>query len=147
MGALDRSRVSLRFFGDDLDPAEVTALLGVEPTASSRKGQVEKRSRGGDHTPRRGSWRLHATNRSPGDLDGQIGELLGQVTDDLAVWRDLTRRFRADLFCGLFLRDGNEGESLRPETLLAMGTRGLQLDFDIYAPDDSDCISRVAPRL
>jgi hypothetical protein len=31
-GAIDESSITLRFFGDDLDPDELTQLLGVEPS-------------------------------------------------------------------------------------------------------------------
>jgi hypothetical protein len=54
------------------------------------------------------------------------------LTPDLAVWKDLTRRFQAQVFCGLFLGDENKGMRLAPATLMAVGSRGLVLDFDIY---------------
>ena len=58
--------------------------------------------------------------------------LLTHLTDDLAIWRSLTVRFRADIFCGLFLNEMNEGLDLQPSTLLAMGVRNLALGLDIY---------------
>jgi hypothetical protein len=85
-----------------------------------------------------GSWRLHVERRNPGDLDGQIVELLSPLCQDLAVWRDLSARFEADIFCGLFLEKSNEGIDLRPETLMMVGSRGLVLDFDIYGNPESD---------
>jgi hypothetical protein len=72
--------------------------------------------------------------RTPGDLNAQITELLSGLTADLSVWRDLTRRYRGDLFCGLFMDEGKEGVELTPSTLAAMGARGLLLDLDIYEP-------------
>jgi hypothetical protein len=71
----------------------------------------------------------------PGDLDGQIAGLLAGTTEDLAVWQRLTSAYDADIFCGLFLEEGNEGISLSPQTLRLLGERGIKLDFDIYAPD------------
>jgi len=44
----------------------------------------------------------------------------------------LTTRFRVDVFCGLWLIEGNEGISLDPSTLKALGERGILLDLDIY---------------
>ncbi|HEB91198.1 MAG TPA: DUF4279 domain-containing protein, partial [Deltaproteobacteria bacterium] len=38
MAAIARVRVSLRVFGDRLEPEEVSALLGCEATSSHRKG-------------------------------------------------------------------------------------------------------------
>jgi Domain of unknown function (DUF4279) len=67
MSALSKTAVSLRFFGDDLNPDEVTQLLGKEPDKAERRGDV--RSRG--YTVRRGRWSVRAGDCTPGDLDGQ----------------------------------------------------------------------------
>jgi hypothetical protein len=56
------------------------------------------------------------------------------MTGELSVWRELQRRYNCDIFCGLFLHEGNEGENLAPETLVALGARGLALGLDIYGP-------------
>jgi hypothetical protein len=133
MTVLARSAASLRFFGDDLVPDEVSALLGALPTNCEIKGGQSQPNAGGrTFTARTGSWRLRVDDRRPGDLDGQILELLGKLTSDLGVWRELAERFRVDVFCGLFLDEGNEGISLAPSTLHALGERGILLDFDIY---------------
>lgn len=47
------------------------------------------------------------------------------------------RRFRADVFCGLFMEDFNEGISLSHETLQKLAERGLMIDFDIYNNSDA----------
>lgn len=133
MTEVSRSAASLRFFGDDLLPEEVTARVGTAPTASEIKGgQSQPNSGGRTFTARTGGWRLKVADRVPGDLDGQIWELLGRLTTDLKVWRELTVRFRVDVFCGLWLNEGNEGISLAPTTLEALGQRGILLDLDIY---------------
>jgi hypothetical protein len=80
---------------------------------------------------RRGSWLLEAERRGPGDIEGQIEELFGALTSDLIIWRTLAVRYQADVFCGVFLARGNEGMVLRPETLVAVGSRGLTLSLDI----------------
>jgi hypothetical protein len=71
-------------------------------------------------------------------LNGQVAELFATLTTDLPVWNALSRRFQADVFCGLFLNEANEGIILSPETLTAIGLRGLSLNMDIYGPDDED---------
>lgn len=83
-------------------------------------------------------WRLRAKEAEPEDLDGQVSELLGQVTSDLSVWGDIATRFRVDLFCGWFMGSGNEGVKISPETMLALGQRGIMLSLDIYERDASD---------
>lgn len=77
-------------------------------------------------------WHKAVARRLPGDLDGQVAELLALMTSDLAVWRQLTMDFSADVFCGLFLGESNQGLALGPATLLALGERSLGLDLDVY---------------
>lgn len=110
-------------------------MLGGVPTVGVRKGGTWLTKRGREIVARRGSWRLEAPRRVPGDLDGQIEELLSALTTDLDRWRVLASRFQADVFCGVFLAEGNEGLELRPSTLFAVGARGLKLGLDIYSPN------------
>jgi len=72
------------------------------------------------------------------DLDAQIGILLSKMNDDLEAWQTLAGRFRGRVFCGVFLASGNDGLTLRPETQLMIGQRGLMLDLDIYEQTDPD---------
>ena len=136
VGAISRTKASLRFFGDQLDPDEITRVLGKVPTIAEKKGQAyRRRSDGRKRVARVGTWRLRANTRAPGDLSGQIEDILLGMTDDLEVWAELSARFRIDLFCGLFMEDGNEGEQLEPEALRKLAERNIPLALDIYGPD------------
>jgi hypothetical protein len=132
MAVISRTVATLRIIGEDLDPYEVTRLLGIEPTAQARKGEPNRSGYPGQP----GIWRLSATEQAPGDLNTQIVELLAKITSDPSVWAHLTQKFRCDIFCGLFMQDGNEGEQLEPATLAMLGSRGLQLGLDIYGAGD-----------
>lgn len=133
MASLDRTAASLRIFGDDLDPKLVTSLLGHEPTGAELKGQkIVGKSTGSTRIARTGSWRLSATKKAPGDLDAQIDEILSKLSSDLSVWKELSGRYRVDLFCGLFLRYGNEGLTISAKSLAALGNRGIEMGLDIY---------------
>ncbi len=81
-------------------------------------------------------WALAATPREPEDIDGQIAEILGQLSDDPEVWRTIGQRYEVDLFCGLFMKSGNEGFSLSPGSMRALGLRQIEIGFDLYGPDD-----------
>ena len=54
------------------------------------------------------------------------------------MWRALVARYDVDLFCGWFLENSNEGVSLSPSSLLALGERGIELDVDIYGLGEDD---------
>ena len=75
---------------------------------------------------------LKSSDHEPEDLDGQVQELLGKLTQDLKVWAALAQQFQIDMFCGPFMQSANEGATLSPDTLAAMGNRGIKLSLDIY---------------
>ncbi len=128
-----RVSVSLRVSGDALDPTEITRLLGVQPKFAARKGDPVNRG-GRSMTQRSGIWTYQVMDRaSPGwGLDDAIVALLDRLPADVALWEDLGRRFKIDLFCGLFMGSVNQGLVLRPSTLRLMADRGLTLGLDVY---------------
>ena len=138
MGTPHSSAASIGFYGDDLDPTEISKQLGAEPTVGVAKGGTWVTEMGAEKVARTGSWRLVAERCVPADLDGQIRRLFSTLSDDFEAWRSLAGRFRGRVFCGLFLASGNDGVTLRPETLLMIGERGLVLDLDIYEQTQPD---------
>lgn len=145
MAHIEKSVATLRVIGDDLIPDEVSRLLGCPPTKSQIKGEVVRGNKTGrGYTMKTGMWRLEADDCEPENLDAQVAELLGKLTNDLGVWSQLKERFDINLFCGLFAEESNVGANLTAETLLALGERGIELWLDIYGPtqelkDDDRC--------
>jgi ribosomal protein L19 len=143
MAQSNKSVATLRISGDDLVPEEITRLLGVSPTHAQTKGQVFVGEKTGSRRVANcGMWRLCAADQEPDDVDTQISEILAALTSDSAVWRDITSRYDVDLFCGFFLGKTNSGFSLSPQSLAALGDRGIEISFDIYSPDQDE----IAPR-
>jgi hypothetical protein len=139
MAQLHKSAVTLRISGDDLIPDEITRLLGASPTHAQTKGdKIVGKKTGHVRIAKCGMWRLCASDREPEDMDGQIREILSQATDDLTVWQSITKKYHADLFCGLFMRVGNEGLTISSESLHALGARGIEMGLDIYRGDDDE---------
>lgn len=142
MAQIQESNVALRIIGDDLVPAEITALLGTSPTRAVVKGETGKHIVGpkvGDvRVARSGMWTLEASDRQPEDMNSQIEEILSRMTVDLSVWQGITKRFRVDLFCGLWLTGCDNGMTLSPKSLAALGERGIELGLCIYADDEDE---------
>lgn len=130
-----RSAATVGFYGEDLDPVEITSLLGAKPTVDVVKGGHWKTSMGAEKLAYTGSWRLKSELSEPGNLERQISDLLASLTADLSVWHDLTNRFRGVMFCGLWLETYNDGLQLSPLTLSSLAERGLLLDLDIYGAE------------
>ena len=74
MSEIHKTAASLRFFGANVDPDEITALLGHPPTVGARANGVWHTHNGTPKTARRGFWRREVERVSPGDLDGQIDQ-------------------------------------------------------------------------
>jgi hypothetical protein len=137
MAAIHRSAATLRVMGDDLDPADITRLLGHAPTRAHARGQAwTSRTTGIERIHKFGAWILIADDAEPEDIGAQATALLAKVTPDLAIWREIGARFEIDLFCGLFMEESNEGMGLSPAILQALGERGIELSLDIYDPRD-----------
>ena len=89
-GEIDQSSVCLRFFGDTLDPDEISELLKCQPTHAYRKGDILP----DEHyhiVAKHGSWHLECEIRSD-PLEKQILELFDRLSSDLEIWRKLTRQ-------------------------------------------------------
>jgi len=121
--------------GDSLDPDKITDRLGCEPTQKNSKGDVRVMPKSGREVVQKsGMWRLQARECEPEKIDAQVSEILGQLSSDLDVWQELASSYDIDLFCGLFMEQGNEGLEISPSTLQALGERGILLGLDIYDP-------------
>jgi hypothetical protein len=127
---------TLRVIGDDLDPDEVTTILGCAPTYAQRRGQrIPTRSPSlpeGFRVAKFGLWRLDATEAVPEDFEAQLAEILKKVTAEPEAWQDVSRRFRVELYCGWFMASGNDGIGISSDALRLLGERGIALHIDIY---------------
>jgi len=134
MAFVHRSAVTLRFLGDNFDPGDISAALGVKATHSVRKGGTSLTPNGRQFIARKASWLLKVPDESPGDLDKQIAALMSMAPCmDFDICKDLSERFKGEIFAGVFLSGLNQGIGLLPETMLALGLRGLEIEFDIYS--------------
>ncbi len=137
MTHLSKSKVTLRIMGEELIPDEISKLLGSDATHYYKKGDVFKsKSTGNERIEKIGMWRIQATEQVPENIDAQILEIIKKLTNDLNVWKSLSSKYEIDLFCGLFMKESNEGLEISPSSLKILGERGILLALDIYDPDD-----------
>jgi hypothetical protein len=134
-GEVDEYRICLGYYGDELNPDEVSAQLGRNPTSCVRKGDIVHRN---DRTriEKTGKWILNA-REAPGEpLEPQITDLLESMTADLSVWRSLAARFRVRFVVGAWIRSWNRGLEISRSLLQQLSERGLGLGVDIYVDHD-----------
>jgi Domain of unknown function (DUF4279) len=128
---VDECSVSLRFWGDDLMPDEITQLLGINPTQAYKKGDIS-RGKVYDLVRKTGFWRYSLTKDEGRSLELQLCSIFERSTSSPEVWQELTTRFGAELFCGLWLKQSNRIMELSPQILQKISERGLRICFDIY---------------
>jgi len=150
-----RVRVSLRVFGDALEPDEVSALLGRQPSRSHRKGEgsssVSKSASSGSSTEPTseptleptseptseptGVWILDSGLSGKAEIEEHVEALLSLVSNDSDEWASLTSRFSASILCSACLDEYNEGFEISPRLAQSLADRGLVIAFDIYSGD------------
>jgi hypothetical protein len=125
-GPVDRWKVALRVYGEELDPDRISALLGCQPSSAQRKGNP---------FPKKGRWLLEIDSKESGehdDVDDGIRMLLARLPSDSGVWVSLTSACAVDVFCGLFLASSNRGFGISAEVSRLLSDRNLEIGFDVY---------------
>lgn len=126
-GPVDQWKVTLRVFGGDLDPDDISTLLGCQPSSARKKG---------DPYPRTGRWLLSIESKDFGenaDVEDGIRMLLERLPPNGRIWSSLTSLYRVDVSCGLFLNSSNRGFGLSAEVSGLLSERNLNVGFDLYA--------------
>ena len=128
-------RVSLRFFGDDLDLDAITMAVGIEPESTGRKGE---------HIRGNPRYAIHKTSIWVRSYDEdqaspfaiQIANFLDQLQDCADAIRALTSQpgVEAELFLGFSSGNGQGGFDLPPSLLARLADLGIGLSLDLYPP-------------
>ncbi len=134
MGKLEKTAVSLRITGQSLEPAELTRLLGCQPTRAAKTGDTISHPNGRTRLIKTGFWHLRYDAIDAIELDRKIESLLAQLSHDLEVWDHIAGTCQIELFCGLFMGAWNEGFSLSADLITQLGQRHIELGCDIYGP-------------
>lgn len=128
-GLPDECGVSLSIYGEDLEPDEITLLLGVVPTSSHRRGDV----RGPRGWPARmGAWFLECRGKPPNGPNELTKAVLDQVPGDPERWKSIKERFDIQMRYGVHLSGWNKGFDLSRELVARVAAIGATLSFDLY---------------
>jgi hypothetical protein len=132
-GDVDEVHITLVFHGDDLDPEQLSRLLGCSPTSSHRKGEPRPglSATAGPWTT--GTWLLTVEGKAPQTVSELLGDLLRKLPDDETLWLELSRRWRVSIWIGVFLGQWNRGFELEAPLVERVARMHASLSFDIYA--------------
>ncbi|MCL2400859.1 MAG: DUF4279 domain-containing protein [Defluviitaleaceae bacterium] len=137
-GAIEYS-VGFRIIDDNLDPAEITKMLGIVPDDAHRKGEpntkITPKGKILHYAPfNTGIWIVNSHEERHEILARHIKSLLDilyPLKDKLA---ELTSRgYKMDIFCGAFLNEVQQpGFDISPDILLQMGEMNIKIGMCIY---------------
>ncbi len=130
LAAIVRVRASLRVFGDRLEPEEVSALLGCEPTCFHRKGDKVTTANLSLIEPT-GAWILESPLDDRSEIEDHVEALLAAVTNDSDEWASLTSRFSASILCRVAFERRDGGFEVSPRLAHSLAERGLVIAFEV----------------
>lgn len=130
-GVVDEAMATLSLQGDDLDPQEVTDLLGVTPHKSHRKGEPISKWRDDQHA--HGAWSYEVRLKAPDGPDAALSQLLAMLPSDLELWASLTQRYQARVDLALVVKAWSRGFDLPAPVIQQLAARGLAVWCEVYA--------------
>lgn len=128
-GLVDKSSLTLGIHGDDLDPEEVSRLMGCAPTSAHRRGETRRSGQ----PWQREALLLSVEGKSPTGPEELVHLLLQRLPTDKAFWSEVRRRFRLQLMFGIFSERWNRGFELSAEAVGRINVLGAGVGVDIYA--------------
>jgi hypothetical protein len=139
-GPIESAKASLSIYGEDLDPDEITRVLGLVPTHSHRRGD----RRGPNSPPAKvGFWGYEVDSAEPNEAAGErpdpadlvLGRLLDRLPSDPALWARLGQQYQMRIFFCIAFKGYNKGFGLSARNIQRAAVLGVPLDFDLYADD------------
>lgn len=141
-------RVSLRLFGDALDPVSVEAVLGLKPSIVGLKGQPRQGNAGRVYAPYETNVWIYRHD-APDDMpfEDQLAGLFSLLGSKTAELKRLCKSdgVEGDVFLGFSSGDGQGGDTLSPVVLSQIADVGLSLCLDLYPPVVQDSKLGVTP--
>ncbi len=135
-GTLRRFDVELLIVHPTIDPAEITAALGIEPVKTHRVGDSRRTPKG---TPLPGNyqdtrWR-HSIRHEAKDqwFADQFETLLSRIEPHAAFLGHLRATGGRTCLIIQFLGDGYHGDEISADTLSKLANMGLSLGIECFA--------------
>jgi hypothetical protein len=131
-GLVEETEVCLAVYGEGLDPAVVTALLGCSPTSAHLRGD---RCGPRSAPQKRGGWFLDVRGKAPEGPEELSLRLLDRLPQDESVWIKLGELHEVQLRFALHKTGWNKGFDFFPGTAARLALLHARLVFEIYADD------------
>ncbi len=124
-------KIVLSIVGENLDPEQVSGILGGQPRKSGKRGDsiaaINNRMRSVSKAAIAGYWQRGVTFHPPKTADGAAAEIFAGLTEDQAVWRQLSSQFRAEVSLHGVASYTHPEDVFSAETLELFRVRGLDV--------------------
>jgi hypothetical protein len=128
-----RTFASLRLYGDDLVPDDVSRLMNLQPTDAAPKGFRTPAPRGKVRLAPTGRWILSTEDQICSTVvEDHLEWLLDRLDAAGVKPLDLPGVSHADIFCYWLSATGHGGPVVSPDVLGRLAGYRLLLGFDIY---------------
>lgn len=126
--------VGLTVSGDDLDEAEISAMLGLTASVFFKKGQPLSPLTKTEHSTSTWSFHFDPPDGKPvwPSLEDGLMNMLNRLLPLKDVLLELKKRYSIVAYCGHFGSGFGGGPSIRPETLSLLAQLGLTLTIKTY---------------
>lgn len=132
MSMITMSYATLRIYGEHLDPARISELLGINPTSFQVSGD-KRGAVGREREVNIGGWFLTSKGSvESSDISDHVRWLLKKMPEELSVLSGRDEVSSIDMFCCLHVESWNYGFAIDVELLAELGRFGVGLDFDVY---------------
>ncbi len=140
----ERTYATLRIYPESLDPSEVTARLGIQPSDWQRRGESR---RPGSRPAKLSGWFLSSEGAVESrDVRRHLDWLLSHIAPRGDVIRALqSEGCRMDVSCFWVSASGHGGPSVRPAQMGELARLGLELWFDVYLGSTQDAAPGTSP--
>jgi len=124
--------ITFRIFGDNLDPNEVTQVLGVTPSEYVRKGDNISKGIGRIINARTGSWSLsYRDTYVAGGIENRVNHIIDILSSPENDYRMVRGYERAVISCILGVTDGSIEFSLKPKAMMELAGFDIRLDLSV----------------
>ncbi|UCV09304.1 DUF4279 domain-containing protein [Dechloromonas denitrificans] len=126
--------------GNDLDPAEITKALGVTPTDSWKKGDVNSRN---GCERKFGRWSLYSRLARSEEFEAHIADVLAQLEQNADGFRRVSEAYEGCMQLVGYFHSYYPGLFFTPQTVQGLAKYKLGVDHDFYylhsdAREDAD---------
>jgi hypothetical protein len=139
-GEIEWFSASLQVSGEDLDPADITQLLGP-PTQSQKKGMPRKQGGNSGDIARFGRWErvIKPTHTDEWDVAEVIRMLFADLPSAQSVWGEVAKRGNVRVALGLnvSLQSGQDFV-LDAELVRLLADRSASVWIDVFRDSDHE---------